>query len=73
MLEKLYAFLVGLFCSTFIAPAIVEIFEVPGTKTQLCTYFLVGLFALAVISEIFKEIPNLTEAIKRYFFGEKQE
>ncbi len=73
MVERLYAFLMGLACSTFIAPAIVEVFEVPGSKTQLCIYFLVGLFALAVISEIFKEIPNLTEAIKRCFFGEKRE
>ncbi|BBO59768.1 holin [Mycoavidus sp. B2-EB] len=66
--QKLYTFLIGVSCAVFIAPALVEILAITAPKIEMCINFLVGLFALAVISEIFKEIQSadFIGAIKRY-------
>ncbi len=67
--QKLSTFLIGVGSAVFIGPAIIEIFAITGPKTQICIDFLVGLFALAIISETFKEIQSadLIGAIKRRF------
>ncbi|UUM22265.1 holin [Mycoavidus sp. SF9855] len=69
--QKLYTFLIGVGCAVFIAPALVEILGITGQKTEVCINFLVGLFALAVISQIFKEIQSadFIGTIKRYLLG----
>ncbi|MCX8567248.1 MAG: hypothetical protein ON057_001975 [Glomeribacter sp. 1016415] len=66
--QKLYTFLIGISCAVFIAPALVEILAITAPKIEICINFLVGLFALAVISEIFKEIQSadFIGTIKRY-------
>ncbi len=68
--QKLSSFLIGVGSAVFVAPAIIEIFAITGPKTQICIDFLVGLFALAIISQIFKEIQSadLIGALKHRFF-----
>jgi len=72
--QKLISFAVGFACAVFIAPAVIEFFDIHGPRVHSGVEFLVGLFALATCRELFTEI-NQADIIgslkRRYFGGEK--
>lgn len=69
--QKLVSFLVGFACAVFIAPAVIDYFNITGPRVHSGIEFLVGLFALATCRELFTEINNadIIGAIKRKYFG----
>lgn len=69
--QKLVSFLTGFACAIFIAPALIEFFEIGGSRVHSGVEFLVGLFALATCRELFTEInsADIIGALKRRYLG----
>jgi len=69
--QKATSFVAGYFCSVYLAPAVIEFCQIKGEHVHAGIQFLVGLFALAVVRELFVEINNadLIGAFKRRFLG----
>lgn len=73
--QKLSSFSAGLACAVYIAPVLIEWFAITGSRTHSGIEFLVGLFALAVAREVFKEIneADFIGALKRRYLGAKDD
>lgn len=69
--QKLISFAAGFACAIYVAPAIIEFFNIGGPRVHSGIEFLVGLFALATCRELFTEINNadIIGTIKRRYFG----
>lgn len=69
--QKIISFLVGFACAVYIAPALIEFFNINGARVHSGVEFLVGLFALATCRELFTEInsADIIGTIKRRYFG----
>lgn len=69
--QRVTSFGSGMMCVIFVAPALIEMFEVHTPNTQNLIAFLTGLFGLAVCREVFKEIndADLIGSIKRHYLG----
>lgn len=72
--QKISSFIVGLICASYIAPLLTEWFSISGNHSHTGIEFLVGLFGMATIREIFKEIneADIIGAIKRRYLGERE-
>lgn len=72
--QKVTSFGVGLGSAMYVAPLLIEWFSITGAKTQSGLEFLIGLFALAVTRELFKEIneADIIGSFKRKFGLEKK-
>lgn len=70
-LQRFTSFIGGMACVVYIAPAVYEVFNITGFKTQNLIAFLTGLFGLAVCRELFKEIneADLIGTFKRLYLG----
>ena len=73
--QKLSSFLAGLVCAVYVAPVVIDWFDISGVRITAGIEFLVGLFSLAISREIFNEINNadLITAIKRRYLGDKHD
>lgn len=69
--QKIVSFVAGFACAVFVAPAIIEFCGIAGARVHSGIEFLVGLFALAVVRELFTEInsADIIGALKRKYFG----
>lgn len=69
--QKLISFGVGFACAIYVAPALIELFSISGSRVHSGIEFLVGLFGLAVCRELFTEIneADIIGTIKRRYFG----
>jgi hypothetical protein len=69
--QKATSFAAGLACAGYVAPAAIEFWHIPGEHVPALLEFLVGLFALAVVRELFVEInsADLIGTLKRRFLG----
>ena len=56
--HKLSSVTVGVICAVYVAPAVIAWFGIEGEKLYASLQFLIGLFALAIGREIFREIQN---------------
>lgn len=74
MCQRLVAFSIGMVCVLYVAPALIEMFDVEGANTVNLVVFLTGLFGMAVTREVFKEIndADLIGALKRHYLGAKK-
>lgn len=54
--HQLSSVLVGTLCAFYLAPAVIVWFEIEGKALHESLQFLIGLFAVAVGREIFREI-----------------
>lgn len=72
--QKVTSFCVGLASAVYVGPLLIEWFSIAGAKTQSGLEFLIGLFALAVCRELFKEIneADIIGSFKRKFGLEKK-
>lgn len=72
--QKVTSFAVGLASAAYVAPILVEWLSITSAKTQSGLEFLIGLFALAVTRELFKEIneADIIGSIKRKYGLEKK-
>lgn len=72
-IEKVTGFFGGLACAYFIAPALVEYFQIEGHQTQSAISFLIGVFGLATARELAKEIQELRllQSLRDRFIGKK--
>ncbi|MET3135459.1 hypothetical protein AAKU55_005769 [Oxalobacteraceae bacterium GrIS 1.11] len=72
--QKLISFSVGFACAVYIAPALIEFFNIGGERVHSGLEFLVGLFALATCRELFAEInsADIIGALRRRYFGGDQ-
>lgn len=72
--QKLISFAVGFACAVYVAPALIDLFDIQGARVHSGIEFLVGLFGLATCRELFTEINDadiLGTIKRRYFGGEK--
>jgi hypothetical protein len=69
--QRLFSFAIGFACAIYVAPAMIDYFDIPGARVHSGIEFLVGLFALATCRELFNEFNNggLIATIKRRYFG----
>jgi hypothetical protein len=71
--HKISSVVVGVACAVYVAPAVITWFGVDGKDMHASLQFLIGLFALAVGREIFREIENgLIAKIRDKFLGGDQ-
>lgn len=56
--HKLSSVTVGVVCAVYVAPAVIAWFGIEEEKLHASLQFLIGLFALAIGREIFREIQN---------------
>lgn len=73
--QKLSSFSAGLLCAVYVAPVVIDWFDISGVRITAGIEFLVGLFSLAIVREIFNEINNadIIDAIKRRYLGAKHD
>lgn len=70
MYHKVSSVAVGVACAVYVAPAVIAWFGVDGKDLHASLQFLIGLFALAIGREIFREIENgLVAKIRDKFLG----
>ena len=71
--HKVSSVLVGVACAVYVAPAVIAWFGVDGKDLHASLQFLIGLFALAIGREIFREIEHgLITKIRDKFLGGDQ-
>jgi hypothetical protein len=71
--HKISSVLVGVACAVYVAPAVIAWCGVSGKDLHASLQFLIGLFALAIGREIFREIENgLITKIRNKFLGGDQ-
>jgi hypothetical protein len=68
--HQLSSVAVGTVCAIYLAPAFISWFGLDGKALHESLHFLIGLFAVAVGREIFREIESgLVERIRDTFFS----
>jgi hypothetical protein len=69
--QKLMSFAVGFACAVYVAPALIEMFSIEGSRVHSGIEFLVGLFGLATARELMTEIndADIIGTLKRRYFG----
>ena len=72
--QRLISFVAGFVCAIYVAPAVIELFNITGARVHSGIEFLVGLFGLAVCRELFAEInsADIIGALKRKYLGGAQ-
>jgi hypothetical protein len=72
--QRLISFIAGFACAIYVAPAVIDLFNISGARVHSGIEFLVGLFGLAVCRELFTEInsADIIGTIKRRYFGGAQ-
>lgn len=67
------SFFVGLACAGYGAPAVCDYFKIAGDHIPALIAFFIGLFGLAIVREIFKELNDarILSRIMDKFFGAK--
>lgn len=68
--HKVSSVCVGVACAVYVAPVVISWFGIDGKELHASLQFLIGLFALAIGREIFREIENgLIQRIRDKFLG----
>ncbi len=71
--HKISSVCVGVACAVYVAPVVITWFGVDGKDLHASLQFLIGLFALAIGREIFREIENgLIQRIRDKFLGGRE-
>lgn len=71
--QRLFSFASGVACAYYGAPALIEWFGIEGQHVSSVIGFFVGLFGLAIVRELFKELNdlNLLQALRDKWLGKK--
>lgn len=68
--HKISSVCVGVACAVYVAPVVISWFGIDGKELHASLQFLIGLFALAIGREVFREIENgLIQRIRDKFLG----
>lgn len=69
--HKVSSVCVGVTCAVYVAPVVIQWFGVDRQELHASLQFLIGLFALAIGREIFRELENgLIQKIRARLLGE---
>lgn len=68
--QRLMSLAMGTTCASYLGPGLVSWLALPGAPVQSALQFLVGLFALAIVREVFREIDaGLLKRLRERFLG----
>ena len=68
--HKISSVCVGTLCAVYVAPVVISWFGIDGKELHASLQFLIGLFALAIGREVFREIENgLIQRIRDKLLG----
>jgi hypothetical protein len=68
--HKISSICVGVACAVYVAPVVISWFGIDGKELHASLQFLIGLFALAIGREIFREIESgLIQRVRDKFLG----
>lgn len=70
LLHRFVSLAIGTTCASYLAPGLVAWFELRGAAVQSALQFLIGLFALAIVREVFRELnAGLVKKLRERFLG----
>lgn len=70
LLHRLISVGIGTTCASYLAPGMVAWFDLQGGAVHSALQFLVGLFALAIVREMFRELDaGLLSKLRERFLG----
>lgn len=71
--HKISSVCVGVTCAVYVAPMVIQWFGIDREELHASLQFLIGLFALAIGREIFRELENgLIQKIRARLLGESK-
>ncbi len=72
--QRMASLAMGTACASYLAPGLVSWLALPGAPVQSALQFLVGLFALAIVREVFREIDaGLLARLRERFLGGREQ
>lgn len=73
LLHRFISLGIGTTCASYLAPGLTAWFDLQGAAVHSALQFLVGLFALAIVREVFRELDaGLVKRLRERFLGEEK-